>query len=380
MSRLECGAAKAGPGEKAWGVINVREGAKRARIPVCVVNGAADGEHVVVLANMHGREINGLEAARRFAEQVDPRKLKGSVFVIASANPHATMFRRQYWPEKGEQGPREPDESYQDKKSVALQKRYSMSPRWPGAKGKLLVDRIVYEVWRRAVMAPHRKASLFLDVHGHMAPSAVYAANAWNIGLCVATGVGVVLNVRSGLKRTLSNKVCFDHGIANMTIELGGQNALSSVSIEDGRRAIFNMLKFWGMLRGRPEYPETTVILDAWRDDFEERKYANPSHCPVEALRRGIVVPCKKVYDSVRKGELICYVVDPYTAQVTQECRAPISGAIYSMYTHAHRSSYGCEKGDPLFAVSYARRVPTAEFVKRLDPDAIRRDPLRGRG
>lgn len=376
MAYLECGTAKARKGAKAWGQIHVREGRKRVDIPVCVVNGARDGEHAVVIANQHGTEINGVESTRQAAEDIDPKRVSGSVILIPSVNPLAAMFRGRYWPED-EKNPK-PHHGGKDVSArvKAEMKKYNMSPVWPGEKGKRLVNRIAYEVWNRAVVTPDRKASLFLDMHGHLAPSCVYASNAWVVDLAVAVGIGVALNVRSQLNRPMTNTECCRNDIACLTVELGGQHVLDPVGIEDGRRGILNLLKFWGILAGRPDYPETTVILDPWRNDSEEREFRTPSYGPVTAEVRGLVVPCKDVYDWVRKGELVCYVIDPFSGQVAQECRAPFSGVLYSMYTRRHNGRYTCEKGDPLFAVSYARRVRTAEYVKRLDADAIRRNPF----
>ena len=376
MTCIQCGTAKAQPGEKAWGQIHVREGRQRVDIPVCVVHGAQEGEHAVVIANQPGQEINGVEATRVAAEAIDPRKVKGTVFAIPSVNPLAAMFRSQYWPEDEPRPKCHPGGKDVTPSVAAQKKKYNMSPVWPGAKGKRLVNRIAYEVWNRAVVPPHRKASLFIDVHGHLAPSCVYAANAWNIGLGVATGIGIVMNVRSRLNRNITNKVCFDEGIANLTYELDGQHVMSPRAIDDGRRGILNLLKFWGVLGGRPEYPKTTAILDPWRNDIEPREFKTLSYAPFETQQRGLVVPRKDVYGIVRKGEVVCHVTDPFTGQVTEECRAPMGGAIYSMYKRRHHARYTCEKGDQLFAVSTVRRVRTAEYVSRLSADAIRKSPL----
>ena len=375
MSYVECGTANARAGSKAWGRIRVREGHKRVDIPVCVVNGAREGEHVVVIANQHGSEINGVESARRAAEAIDPASLKGTVFILPSVNPRAAMFGGRWWPEDEKGSKPFAGGKQMSARMEAQRKKYNMSPLWPGAKGVRLANRIVYEVWNRAVMAPHRKASLFLDVHGASGRSFAFASQPWNVDLGVATGLGVVITSHSRLDRNNSHKVGFEAGIASMCIELNGQHVMDPVSIEDGRRAILNLLKFWGMLAGRPEYPEMTLIMDPWRNDVhKERRYKNPSLVSVKAARAGLLVPRHVAHDWVSKGELVCYVVDPFSGQVVQECRAPMAGGIYSMRT-MQGSGYVCEKGSDLFAVGLGRRVRTAEYVRRLDSERLRSLP-----
>ena len=373
MGTIRLGTAKADSGEKAWGQLHVREGGKRVRLPVCVINGARTGEHVVVVANQHGTEVNGVESARRFAEETDPRKLKGTVFVIPSANPRAAMIQHYGWPE---------DEKAMRKHAVSSDlgpdagrhaDPFNMNRKWPGDKGGLLVERMVYELWNRAVMAPHRKASLFIDLHGHFRPeSYVYARTSGQVGLAVATGIQRVIMSHSGgkpgPKRGITNAACEAEGIASLTFELGGKMTMSPASVECGRRGIVNMLKFWGMLPGRPQYPEYTLVMDPWRDDVEKREFARPSRMECVAKRRGLVFPYVGGNDWIRKGDLVCHVTDPFTGRIVQEGRAPMTGALYAEFW----LKAPCEKGDRLFVISLAKRTPTAEFMKRQSAEQYR--------
>ena len=378
MATLRFGTAKAGRGEKAWGQLTVREGKKSVKLPTFVAHGAKEGEHVVVIANQHGGEINGVESVRRFCEQVDPRRMRGTVFAVASANPRAAMVQNEFWAERDDEYAGYPPGPILDPEFDRNACPYNMNRVWPGRKGGYLVERMVYEIWNRAVMAPHRKASLFLDYHGFTGPSAVFSSNAWNLQLCSATGIGRVINVRSSNQMSISNKACFDSGIAVMTVELGNQYVMDPVSIEEGRRSIPNMLRYWGVLTGKPDYPQWTVLLDPWRNEIEKetygKEYATPSLMRVKAGRRGLLVPHRAARDWVRKGEVVCDIVDPFTGRIGEQARAPMTGAIYSMRAPAHKPLYACERGDELFAVSCARRVRTADFVATRRPDAYRRD------
>ncbi|MDP6776933.1 MAG: succinylglutamate desuccinylase/aspartoacylase family protein [Candidatus Latescibacteria bacterium] len=369
MAVLEFGTAKARAGQKAWGQLEVREGGKRVRIPTVVVNGREEGEHVVILANQHGAEYNGIEAIRRFCEEVDPRTMKGSVFAIPTANPRAGMLCNEFFPEN------EPPDRLRAYRSGRNRPPgfdrnacpYNMNRRWPGQKGSgLLVDRVVYEIWNRAVMASHRRASLLVDFHCHQSPSAIYATFRRDVDLGVVTGIPAVIHTRSAAKppqRPYSRIACYQAGIQALTIELGGQRAFRSVSVEQGRVGIANLLKFWGLLPGRLRLPERTVILDPWRNSMEDHEYARPSYAPCEAQQEGLVVEYQSAYERVRAGDLICQVLDPFTGKVIQEGRADMNGVMYT----PPRPEAPCRKGDRLFAVSIARRVRTADYVRKLD-------------
>ena len=370
MSVLQFGSAKARAGQKAWGQLRVREGKKQVRLPVAVINGRRDGEHVVMLANQHGSEYNGIESIRRFCEEVDPGKMRGSVFAVPSANPRAAMLVNEFFPEdvppdevSAYRSGRNRDASY-DRNANPL----NMNRRWPGQKGSgLLVDRMVYEIWNRAVMAPHRRASLFLDFHCHQSPSCIYAALPEDIDLAVASGIGAVIFTRSlwqPPKLNYSRTACFNEGIMGLTVELGGQRAVNPVAVEAGRRGICNLLKFWGMLPGRLDLPERTPILDPWRNDVETRKFTTLSYAQYNAVHPGIVAEFRHSFGKVRKGELVCHVTDPFTGRVVEEGRAPMTGVLYT----PPMAEAVCERGQRLFAVCIAKSVRTVDYVRRLDP------------
>ena len=91
MSTVAFGTAKASPGHKAWGRLDVAQNGKSTTLPAVVINGARSGRHAVFLANQHGVEVNGIESLRRFCEEVDPARVSGTIFVILSANPRAAI-------------------------------------------------------------------------------------------------------------------------------------------------------------------------------------------------------------------------------------------------------------------------------------------------
>lgn len=360
-SIIELGTARARPGEKAWGQLRVREAGKQVTLATCVVNGAAPGEHVAVIANQHGVEYNGVESIRLFCEQLDPKKLKGTFFAIPSANPRAALSGHQTFVE--EEAKRETAAEYDNE--------YNMNRVWPGRKGGTLVERVVHEIWTRAVFAPHATASLFVDFHCHMNPTAVYADDHATADLGVVAGIENIIVTGSSEKVRTSNRVCCENGVRGMTIELFPQQWFVPEAIERGRRALGNLLKFWGMLSGKLDLPEEAIVLDPWRDHRRaDETFARPSFMDYNSAHDGLLVPRKETYDTVRKGEVVAHIIDPRTGQVVEECRAPMSGAIYGYRTDRKAA---CHKGRRVFIVAIAKRVRPAEYVKKLRPEDCRR-------
>jgi len=357
--KVEFGSAVAGPGRKAWGQLEVREGRKRVKLGVCAVNGAKPGNHVVLMANQHGVELNGIESIRRVCEEIDPQKLKGTVFAIPSMNPKAALLGRQAWVESKSAEKTREDNSYGTP--------YNMNFQWPGRKGDTLVARMAYEVWNRAVLAPHRRAAFVLDFHSHMNPTAAYAHNHMAAQLAVSAGVRNVIVTGDNGRIGMNSSVCTRNGIMGLTIELEAQGVFRAGSIEDGCRAIRNLLKFYGMLRGRLDLPDDTRMLDPWRCQRPSEKGPRRSWLDHKAKRAGLVISRKRQYDLVRKGETLGAILDPHAGRIVQTCKAGMGGALY----HARTPKPHCAKGERLYTVCIVDRIQPREYVADLDRESF---------
>lgn len=372
---ISFGSASAGPGEKNRGILEVREGRKKASLGVAVVNGAREGEHAVAIANQHGGEINGIESLRLFYEQVNPRRMSGSVFLVFSANPRAAMLQNEFYPEDVDAGELKKFQGGKNREPGFDRHAcpFNMNRRWPGAKGGYLVDRAVYEIWNRAILAPHRRASLLLDYHCHGTTSSIYCSYRQDLELALVSGSPAVIFTRSGAVgghgRRYSRVACREAGIQSLTVELGGQNAMVPRSIEDGRRIIFNLLRFWGMLPENYEYyPDKTVCYDPWRNDVVKRSFASPSYEVGRAGKEGLLVPALEDSARVRRGQLLCHVTDPFTGRVVEEHRAGMAGALLNI----GRGGAVCRSNDALYTVSMARWVDPREQLKKVRPEMFR--------
>ena len=85
------GTASAAPGEIDTGRLSVgetRDGSPLG-LPVCVVNGAAEGDTLYVQAASDGDELNGVGVVRSLVPRLDPADLAGTVLLVGIVNLHA---------------------------------------------------------------------------------------------------------------------------------------------------------------------------------------------------------------------------------------------------------------------------------------------------
>jgi uncharacterized protein len=72
------------PGQRGYGYLHVGYLAARTevRIPLQVLNGAADGPVVCLEATLHGWEPMGAEILRRALQRIDPAQLRGTIYCL----------------------------------------------------------------------------------------------------------------------------------------------------------------------------------------------------------------------------------------------------------------------------------------------------------
>jgi predicted deacylase len=72
----------------------------RISLPVRVVHGRSDGPTVWISAALHGDEIGGVEIVRRINQQLDPRRLRGTVITVPIVNVHGFLTGDRYLPDR----------------------------------------------------------------------------------------------------------------------------------------------------------------------------------------------------------------------------------------------------------------------------------------
>lgn len=97
---FQIGSAKAGPGERANGYINVFEyiDGSPIMVPVIVVNGVRPGPKLWALGCEHADEVYGAVIVVEAAKKMDPKKMSGTFIGIPVVNTTALNFGVRYSP------------------------------------------------------------------------------------------------------------------------------------------------------------------------------------------------------------------------------------------------------------------------------------------
>jgi hypothetical protein len=136
---LKVGTVTAGRGEKNMGtmVVEVFPG-QFVLVPVIAINGAQPGPTFYIHAGQHREELSGMEAARRFAESLEPREMRGRVIVIPMVNP---LHLRFYQP------------SVEGELSAAVAERQGerLAELWPGDWTGNAVQRLAHAIYSEAI-------------------------------------------------------------------------------------------------------------------------------------------------------------------------------------------------------------------------------------
>jgi predicted deacylase len=321
---ITIGTAAAAPGETAWGTLSVHAAGRDVALPVCIVNGREDGEHVVAIGSQHGRERNGIEAIRRCCAGLDPTTLKGAFVAVPCANPLAVYSGEEVFLERE----LAPAELGKDPYHTDLNMNYN----WPGRTDSSLVAATVHAIWHHVIHAS-QKPVLVVDMHGHANATAVYAQNRQVALLGLVAGIRHVIITGEG-DIDSCNRACAAADIISMTIELEGKDVVTPSSVADGVSALTNLLAFHGLIAGDLALPDRAWIHDPWRDHLQpELAGPQPSFVICEAEHSGVVVQHRLLYDCVHAGDLICEIVNPHSAQIVAQCRAPMDGSIYGYRT-----------------------------------------------
>ena len=69
-------------------------------IPIEVVNGVEPGPKLWVNAAIHGDEINGVEIVRELLGELDPQKLRGTIFAVPIVNVFGFVYESRYLPDR----------------------------------------------------------------------------------------------------------------------------------------------------------------------------------------------------------------------------------------------------------------------------------------
>ncbi|WP_058367102.1 succinylglutamate desuccinylase/aspartoacylase family protein [Haloparvum sedimenti] len=274
------GTANAAPGETDTGRLEVgetRDGSP-VRLPVAVINGAADGKTLYVQAVSDGDELNGLGVVNRVVPRIDPAELSGTVLVVGIVNYHAFQVAEHRNP-------------IDDTK---------MNRAYPGDESGTTSERIAAATFEAAM-----RADLILDLHQGSTSRMIdevrvrcgprHRLHGDCLRLAKVFGCGYVLD-QKGPDGQLA-RAGPDEGVPTIDPELGGCVGWDEESIRKGVEGTFNVLRYYGFLDGDVEVETQTRSRG-----FDQ--YASPAG--------GLVRFKREIGAEVSRGEDLFEVTDVF--------------------------------------------------------------------
>ena len=265
------------------------------RIPVTVINGAADGPTVFLSAAVHGDELNGVavvrEVAHGFAHEVEA----GTVICMPVLNVPGFTAQERYLP-------------VYDR---------DLNRAFPGATGSTSSRRIAHKVWRNFV----EPCDFGLDFH----TSTRGRTNAFHIRadltdpdaerLARAFGSNVLIDSTGseGMLRTEATDV----GIPTITIEMGEAHRFQRELIDKAHAGIRSVFGELGV------HPDGVVRHPPWQttvEGWDEKTW-------LRADVGGIVEMRAESGDLVHRGDVVAQITNPFKTDF-EEVTAPFTGLL----------------------------------------------------
>jgi hypothetical protein len=294
---FELGGITVIPGERSDIRVKISElyTAVPVTVPLTVVNGAAPGPRLFVTAAIHGNEINGIEIVRRIRADVDPQLLRGTLLLVAIANPIAFMNLSRDLPDGRD-----------------------LNRFFPGRDLGSMAAHIAAALFDKVI----RRADYGIDLH-------TAAAGRTNLPhvradmkfpqvrrLAAAFGCEVVFDMtgEKGMLRNAATRL----GIPTIVYEAGEPLKFQLGPIEQGVTGIKNVMSELGMY----DFPRISPHFQVNVDD----------HKWIRAEKGGIMMLKIRPGDLVEKGDVIAINTKPFGAEVMR-LKAPHAGLVVGTST-----------------------------------------------
>ena len=309
---LTVGNISAAPGAKMAGFLEVS--GTEARMPVTLVNGAEDGPTVGISGGIHGAEYPGIEAAIRFARELNPRAVRGAVIVIHIASLAAFHARSIY---------------------VSPLDGKNLNRQFPGNPEGTATEKMADTIFKGVIA----QSDYYIDLHGGdmieaLVPFTIYSKTGNN----QVDRVSAELAALFGIKYVVSSatqggtySAAARAGKPAILAEAGGVGILDEDSVQTHLGGLRNVLRHLGVLPGEAERFKDVRVL-------EKFPWVRSEHT-------GLFYSRVKVGDQVEEGQLVGEIKD-YFGDPVARVLAPASGIVLFPVT-----SLATNPGDPLLAV-----------------------------
>jgi len=288
-------------------------------LTIHVIEGSSPGPTVGVSAMIHGDELDGLLIARELVRVLDPSLLKGSVWILAVANPLAMEGVTRNTP-------------------IDM---LDMNRLFPGAPDGWLSEQQAHAIAHGFI----DHVEFLVDIHcGGTFPWVDYCYVVNDEGLSRAFLPALLYtppNPYPGTTATYAEQ----RGVRCTVVEIGGGYHDQPAHVANGVRGVLNQLRYVGALEGPVERRPGQVLM-------REMKVMRPRQggicVPRAALAPGQVLP---------GGTALADIVSPYTFETLETMTAPYDESIVvlcrNFATRIHPGDYGFMIGNGATASRY---------------------------
>ncbi len=311
---LTVGSLSAGPGEKVYGVNEFAVQGQPYRLPMWLVNGAADGPTLVVTGGVHAAEYASIAAALDLGRSLDPATLRGRAIVVPVMNLPAFTARSIY---------------------VCPLDGKNLNRVFPGDAHGTASEQIAAWVFTNVIA----QADYYVDLHGGdlveaLVPFTIFfrsgEAHVDHVSLEMAKVFGIHYLVCS---ETPGSTFCAASraGIPSILAESGGQGIWTSEDVGRLTSGVDRVMRHFAMIAGAPVEPLPFTLLEQFlwlRSDHD-----------------GFWYPAVPVGAAVRNGQDLGAIKDA-EGRVLQTATSPADGRVLFIV-----SSLAINRTDPLLAV-----------------------------
>lgn len=297
------GNTTAAPGAIATGALQVaaRPGDEGTTIPFTIVNGAATGPVLALVAGTHGMEYVPIIALQRLRTAIDPKTLRGTVVMLHIANMPSFLGRTIYYsPVDGK----------------------NLNRVFPGKPDGTISERIADTITREVIA----RATHIVDLHCGDGNEALRPYSYWvTTGDPKVADEGRAMALAFGLDRIVVDRerpvdpaassylsnTGITRGKPGLTTETGQLGQVTEQDVALVEKGVAGLMRHLGMRADGPAAAANPLFIER--------------NVVLRAGVTGIYYPQVKPGQSVTKGTLIGRITD-FHGQTLEEVRAPFDG------------------------------------------------------
>ncbi|MCB9092004.1 MAG: succinylglutamate desuccinylase/aspartoacylase family protein [Halobacteriovoraceae bacterium] len=291
------------------------------RVPVIIIRGVSKGPVVGITAALHGNELNGIPTIFKLINEIDPKKLAGTVAMVPISNVPAYLKNQRYFSD-----------------NVDLNRIMPGKPE--GATSQLYAYSFINKI--------AKKFDYLLDLHtaSHGRVNSLYIRadldndETRTLAYLQHPQIIVSKDHEMGTLRSWANH----NNKPAITIEIGNPNSFQHDLIDETLDGILNTLRYFKMITGKVR----DMVTNATVCDHSYWIYSK---------KGGIVDVLPKLAEKIRQGQLIANVYDVF-GNVREKIYADRNGIVIGKNTRPN-----CDAGTRLLHLGVDILEPSPETI-----------------